>query len=252
MFQKALQFRSTIVLCYGRQIVVSIIGCVLPPLTWHISQIIIDVLSSIINVCVLNQYHWHWLLFYALNATITMSLKFKEDFGISFNLQDLIVDYSHVVLKLLLFASNIKREVCGVLRCFLWFFKTYEEDKTYNMLSFMLDPRFKNLRMVSYVIGWEQIVSIVEEYDQWSLFPKLLRCYHILHDMVEFGFVAYVQINEKNSLDSFWDVYWNKWTNKRRWWTRNYICLRGFKWMSKTSNVLLNGGRNMSLCFQQW
>ncbi len=61
-------------------------------LTWHIFQIIIDVLSLIISACVLNQSLKHWLLFDALNAIITMSLKLKEKSRISFNLQDLI-DY---------------------------------------------------------------------------------------------------------------------------------------------------------------
>ncbi len=49
----------------------------------------------------LNQSHGHWLLFYALNATNTMSLKFKEEFGISYHLQDLIVDDSLIALELL-------------------------------------------------------------------------------------------------------------------------------------------------------
>jgi hypothetical protein len=50
---------------------------VFPPLTWHISQIIVDVLFSIVSACVLNQSHGHWLFFDALNAIITMSLKLK-------------------------------------------------------------------------------------------------------------------------------------------------------------------------------
>jgi hypothetical protein len=33
-----------------------IIGCVLPPLTWHIFQIIVDVLFLVVNAYVLNQY----------------------------------------------------------------------------------------------------------------------------------------------------------------------------------------------------
>jgi hypothetical protein len=37
-------------------------GHVLPPLTWHISQIIIDVLSSVVSAYVLNQSRGHWLL----------------------------------------------------------------------------------------------------------------------------------------------------------------------------------------------
>ncbi len=51
------------------------------------------------------------------------------------------------------------------------------------MLFLMLDLRFKSLRLVSSLIGGEHVVSIVEEYDQWSLFPMLLRCYHIFHPM---------------------------------------------------------------------
>jgi hypothetical protein len=71
------------------------------------------------------------------------------------------------------------------------------------MLSLMLDPRFKSLRLVSFLIGRQQIVSIVEEYDQQSLFPMLLKCYHILHTMAKFEHVANMQIDEESSLDIF-------------------------------------------------
>ncbi len=71
-----------------------------PPLIWYISQIIVDVLSLVVNACVLNQFRGHWLLFNVLslivnacvlkkfrghwifsnvlNAIITMNLKLKE------------------------------------------------------------------------------------------------------------------------------------------------------------------------------
>jgi hypothetical protein len=96
------------------------------PLTWHISQIIVDVLSSIVSACVLNQSHGHWLLFNVLNVTITMNLKLKEEYGISLNLQDLIDDDSIVAQELSLLAFDIRREVCGILDGFLSFFKKYE------------------------------------------------------------------------------------------------------------------------------
>jgi len=86
-----------------------VIGHVPPPLTWHISQIMVDVLSSIESACVLNQSHGHWLLSDALNVTITMSLKLKEEFGISLNLQDLIDDDSIVAQELSLSTYNIRR-----------------------------------------------------------------------------------------------------------------------------------------------
>ncbi len=43
----------------------------------------------------------------------------------------------------------------------------------------------------------------MEEYDQRSLFPTHLICYHILHTMVEFELVAYMQTHEKNSVNMF-------------------------------------------------
>ncbi len=81
-------------------------------------------------------------------------------------MQDLIDDDSIVALELSLFASNIRREICGVLDGFLSFLKKYEGNKTHNMLSLMLDPRFRSMRLVSFLIGRKQVVSIVEEYDQ--------------------------------------------------------------------------------------
>jgi hypothetical protein len=34
------------------------------------------------------------------------------------------------------------------------------------MLPLMLDPKLKNLKLVSFLIGREHVVSIVEKYDQ--------------------------------------------------------------------------------------
>ncbi len=58
-----------------------ITGRVPPPLIWHTSQIIVDVVFSFVNDYVLNKSHGHWLFFNVLNATITMSLKLKEKYG---------------------------------------------------------------------------------------------------------------------------------------------------------------------------
>ncbi len=45
-----------------------------------------------------------------------------------------------------------------------------------------LDPWLKNLCLVPYFIGCEQIVVIVKE----SLYPILSKCDHNLHPLVEF------------------------------------------------------------------
>jgi hypothetical protein len=54
MFQKALQFKDVIVLCYNRQNIIGISGKVPPFFTWHILKIVMDSLSFIVNACVLN------------------------------------------------------------------------------------------------------------------------------------------------------------------------------------------------------
>jgi hypothetical protein len=58
------------------------------------------------------------------------------------------------------------------------------------MLFFMLDPRFKNLHLVSSFVGLEEGVNIMDEYDRRTLYPMLLKYYHHLHPMIEsIGFV---------------------------------------------------------------
>jgi len=61
-FQEALHFQKIIVLYYNKQIVVRVIARMPPPLTWYISQIIVDVFSPIVSTCVFNQSKGHWLL----------------------------------------------------------------------------------------------------------------------------------------------------------------------------------------------
>ncbi len=53
------------------------------------------------------------------------------------------------------------------------------------MLSFMLDPKFQNLCLMSFFIGCEQGVAIIEEYDARFSHPMFLKCYHHLHPVVE-------------------------------------------------------------------
>ncbi len=54
------------------------------------------------------------------------------------------------------------------------------------MLSLMLHPRLKDLHLVDPLLLVVTTNNIVEEYDERSLYPMLLKCYHHLHQMVEF------------------------------------------------------------------
>jgi hypothetical protein len=84
------------------------------PLTWHISQIIVDVLFSVVSACVSNQFHGHWLFSSALNmSTITMNLKLKEKIKISSNLEDLIDDDYVLVLELSFLLLTLREKYVG-------------------------------------------------------------------------------------------------------------------------------------------
>jgi hypothetical protein len=69
----------------------------------------------------------------------------EEDFG--------------VALELICLASNIRKEVCGVLDNLFFFLKRFNERKAHNVLVLMLDPKLKSLRLVFSSIGRDQGVT---------------------------------------------------------------------------------------------
>jgi hypothetical protein len=61
LFQESLQYHEAIVHYYNRQTNIVRTNVYVPPLlTWHVTQIIVDVLSPIVIMCVLNQSHEHY------------------------------------------------------------------------------------------------------------------------------------------------------------------------------------------------
>jgi hypothetical protein len=70
----------------------------------------------------------------------------------------------------------MKKEVNGVIDFLFSFLINYDEKKMHNMLSLMLDPIYRSLRIW---IGCEQGVIITKKYDRRSLFHTFLKfCYH--------------------------------------------------------------------------
>jgi len=78
----------------------------------------------------------------------------------------------------------MKRKYVGWLLQVLSFLTKYNEKKTHNMSSLILDPKYKSLKLIRSFIGHEQRVPIVEEHDRRSLFPMLLKFYHHLHSLL--------------------------------------------------------------------
>jgi hypothetical protein len=67
----------------------------------------------------------------------------------------------------------------------------------------MLDPRFKSLNLIFFLIGCEHGVAIVEKYDRKSLFPTFLIYYHHLHPLYKVESSLAYKIDEDRSLDIF-------------------------------------------------
>jgi hypothetical protein len=143
MFQKTLQFKVNIILCYKKQNIVKISGRVPPFLTCDIFQIIVDFLSLVLSACALNQFNSHWLLFDALQSTITICLKCKELVTNPLAQVNLIDDEFWITFELSLFVTNIKREIWGVLESFLFINEYIKKKVSCNMLHLMLDPILK-------------------------------------------------------------------------------------------------------------
>jgi hypothetical protein len=82
-----------------------------------------------------------------------MNLKLREENQVLPSFESLMDDDSIVSDELSLLISNIRREVINVLDSFLSFLKVYTERKTHNMISLMLDPRYKSFCVVSSFVG---------------------------------------------------------------------------------------------------
>ncbi len=104
--------------------------------------------SPIILAYVLNQSHGHWLISDVLHFAISTSLKLKEENQIV-SFENVMDDDSIVINELSLLISNIRREVINVLDSFLSFLRIYDNTKAHNMVSLMLDLRFKILCIIS-------------------------------------------------------------------------------------------------------
>ncbi len=81
-------------------------------LTWHIFQIIVNFIGHVVFVYILNQYKGHWLLNDALNVSISMSLKFKDEVDcVTFN--NLMEEDVNVLLNYHVCLPTLKKKLMG-------------------------------------------------------------------------------------------------------------------------------------------
>jgi hypothetical protein len=63
--------------------------------------------------------------------------------------------------------------------------------KAHNMFSLMVDPKFKNPKLVSSFNVSKQILPLVENDKKWSLFSFPLKCHYVVHLVLEFEIVVH-------------------------------------------------------------
>jgi hypothetical protein len=85
----------------------------------------------------------------ALHVAISMNLKLKEGMNHLLVLDAFIDDDSNLDIELGTFARNVKKEVCGVIDFFLSFLKTHDVTRIHNILSLMLNLKFKIFKLIS-------------------------------------------------------------------------------------------------------
>ncbi len=121
------------------------------------------------------------------------------------------------------------------------------------MIFLMLDPRYKSLCIISSFVRMEQSVVIVEEYNRKSLYPMLVNCHEHLHLLVRSkrNFADQNIFVEDYSLDIFEQIVSTSELAKEL--VKKVLLIfkfpGGMIWMLRTSNILFNGGKNMSQCF---
>jgi hypothetical protein len=66
----------------------------------------------------------------------------------------------------------------------------------------MLDSKFEIFCLISFFIGYEKGVTIVEEYDKISLYLMFIKCHHYLHMVTRF-LIGCLNPNENFALNIF-------------------------------------------------
>ncbi len=79
-----------------------------------------------------------------MHATTSMNFKLKEKMNYPLVLNTLIDDDASLKTELGTFAMKMKKEVCEVIDYYFSFLIKYDEKRVHNLLSLMLDLKFKS------------------------------------------------------------------------------------------------------------
>jgi hypothetical protein len=120
MFEKTLEFKNAIILCYGKQKFVALQQKIPKSQVWVIVEAITFTLNPVIFTCVTNHNRGHWLLLDALTTTITFTMEMEVQLlGLFARLEI----FGLFEAKICLLHKNMQLEVIKVIKPFLEFLR---------------------------------------------------------------------------------------------------------------------------------
>ncbi len=80
-------------------------------------------------------------------------------------------------MKMKQLVANMQGQVITILKPFLNFMFSFKPTKGHNMVTFMLNPSFKDLSLVLDYVGHSSLIKITNAYDKEFLLPTLKTLY---------------------------------------------------------------------------
>ncbi len=147
LFQETFDYQNVIFICYRQQRALYLQSKAPNCQTWSIAQAITCTLMPIVKQCVLNQSQGYWLLLDALGSAFSLCIVIKVDVckTQALNQPFLRKDFDSNIQE---FKLRMMGQVLNALGPFLPFYESYIVAKAHNMLAIMLDPCFKNMKII--------------------------------------------------------------------------------------------------------
>ena len=179
LFQETQEYADAISICYRRQSL-KLQARVPSGMTWATARTVTQTLNPVVQQCVLNQTRGYWLLSDALAAALRMSIELQGVYDQSASvIPPLQVGDFESEIEIL--KARMAKTAVDVMKPFLRFSLQFVADKAHNMLSLMLDPRFKGLELVIQYVGVAAAKQVVEDYDRKILIPYLVKVHKFLN-----------------------------------------------------------------------
>ena len=161
LFQETQEYADAISICYRRQSL-KLQARVPSEMTWATARTVTQTLNPVVQQCVLNQTRGYWLLSDALAAAFRMSIELQGVYDQSSSVVPLL-QVGDFESEIEILKARMAKTAVDVMKPFLRFSLQFVADRAHNMLSLMLDPRFKGLEYVIQYVGVAAAKQVVED-----------------------------------------------------------------------------------------